>query len=132
MREEILALVAERSGMVFAPYRRLEAEAGIARAMKHAGADDLAAYLILVRRDGTALDDLVDELRVGETHFMRDPDQIDLVRREVLPALACSITPSATRSAEERSPRIAPSVFSRSSRRLWSVLARSGDRARRL
>jgi chemotaxis protein methyltransferase CheR len=87
MREEILALVAERSGMVFAPNRRAEAEAGIARAMKHAGADDLAAYLILVRRDGIALDDLVDELTVGETHFMRDPDQMDLIRREVLPAL---------------------------------------------
>ena len=87
MREKILALVAERSGMVFAPYRRVEAEAGIARAMKHAGATDLAAYLILIGRDGIALDDLVDELRVGETHFMRDPDQMDLVRREVFPLL---------------------------------------------
>ena len=87
MRTEILALVAERSGMVFAPNRRLEAEAGIARAMKRAGADDLDAYHILVRRDGIALDDLVDQLTVGETHFMRDPDQMDLVRRELVPAL---------------------------------------------
>ena len=39
--------------MVFAPNRRVEAEAGIARAMKHAGADDLAAYLVLVRGDAT-------------------------------------------------------------------------------
>jgi chemotaxis protein methyltransferase CheR len=87
MTKEILALVAERSGLVFAPNRRAEAKAGIARAMKQAGADDRAAYLILVRRDGVALDDLVDELTAGETHFMRDPDQMDLVRREVLPAL---------------------------------------------
>jgi chemotaxis protein methyltransferase CheR len=87
MSGEILALVEERSGMVFAPNRRVEAEAGIARAMKHAGADDLAAYLLLVRGDGNACDDLVDELAVGETHFMRDPDQMDLVRREVFPAL---------------------------------------------
>jgi len=87
MKEEILALVAERSGMVFAPNRREEAEAGIARAMRHAGADDVAAYLALVRSDEIALDDLVDELRVGETHFMRHPDQMDLVRREVFPAL---------------------------------------------
>ena len=79
--------MAERSGLVFAPNRRAEAEAGIARAMKRAGADDLAAYLVLVRRDGAALDDLVDELTVGETHFMRDPDQMDLIRREVFPAL---------------------------------------------
>jgi chemotaxis protein methyltransferase CheR len=87
MTKEILDLVAERSGMVFAPNRRVAAEAGIARAMKHAGTDDLAAYLTLVRRDGTALDDLVDELTVGETHFMRDSDQMDLIRREVLPDL---------------------------------------------
>jgi chemotaxis protein methyltransferase CheR len=87
MTQEILALVAERSGMVFGPNRRVEAEAGIARAMKRAGADDLAAYLTLVRGDEMAFDDLVDALTVGETHFMRDPDQMDLVRRELLPAL---------------------------------------------
>ena len=87
MRAELLALVAERSGMVFAPNRRVEAEAGIARAMKHAGVDDLADYLILVRGDGIALDGLIDELTVGETHFMRDPDQMERVRRAVFPAL---------------------------------------------
>jgi chemotaxis protein methyltransferase CheR len=85
--EETTALVAERSGLVFAPNRRGEAEAGIAQAMKRAGVADLAAYLILVRRDEAALDALLDELAVGETHFMRDADQMDLVRREVLPAL---------------------------------------------
>ena len=87
MRGQLLALVAERSGMVFAPNRRMEADAGIARAMKHADVDDLADYLILVRGDGIALDGLVDELTVGETHFMRDPDQMERVRRAVFPAL---------------------------------------------
>ena len=84
---EVVALVAERSGMVFVPNRRVEAEAGIARAMKHAQADDLAAFLTLVRSDPVALDDLVEELRVGETQFMRDPEQMDLIRRELLRAL---------------------------------------------
>jgi chemotaxis protein methyltransferase CheR len=87
MKEDLLALVAQQSGMVFAPNRRLEADAGIARAMKRAGAEDLDAYLELVRGDGIGLDGLVDELTVGETHFMRDPDQLELVRREVFPAL---------------------------------------------
>ena len=87
MTEQILALVAERSGLVFAPNRRAEAEGGIARAMKHAGADDPAAYLALIRRDSVAWAALVDQLTTGETHFMRDLDQMDLVRREVLPAL---------------------------------------------
>ncbi len=86
MTEELLALVAERSGMVFAPNRRGEAQAGIARAMKGAGAQDVAAYLSFVRRDPAALDDLVDEVTVGETHFMRDPVQMDQIRREVFPA----------------------------------------------
>ena len=87
MSREILALVAERAGMWFAPNRQGEADAGIARAMKQAGVKDLAAYVLLIRGNGLALDDLVDELRVGETHFMRDPGQIDLLRREVIPAL---------------------------------------------
>jgi chemotaxis protein methyltransferase CheR len=87
MKEDLLALVAQQSGMVFAPNRHLEADAGIARAMKRAGADDLDAYLELVRGDGIGLDGLVDELTVGETHFMRDPEQLELVRREVFPAL---------------------------------------------
>jgi chemotaxis protein methyltransferase CheR len=87
MTEELLALVAQRSGMVFAPNRRVEADAGIARGMRRAGGTDLAAYFARVRDDVAALDDLVDELVVGETHFMRDPDQMALIRREVLPAL---------------------------------------------
>jgi chemotaxis protein methyltransferase CheR len=85
--EELAAMVEARSGLVFAPNRRVEAEAGIRRAMKQASTADLGAYLTLIRRDPEALDDLVDELTVGETHFLRDPDQMDLIRREVLPAL---------------------------------------------
>jgi len=88
MREELLELVAQRSGMVFAANRRAEAEAGIARAMKRAGAAGVDAYLEMIRGDGVGLDGLVDELTIGETHFMRDPDQLELVRREVFPALA--------------------------------------------
>jgi chemotaxis protein methyltransferase CheR len=87
MTEELLALVAERSGMVFTPSRRVEAEAGIARGMRRAGASDLAAYLARVRDDVAAVDDLVDELLVGETHFMRDPAQMALIRVAVLSAL---------------------------------------------
>ena len=88
MGNEILSLVAERSGLVFAPNRRAEAEAGLARAMDRAGDVDLADYLLLVRDNDTALGDLVDELTIGETHFMRDPEQMELIRREVLPPLA--------------------------------------------
>jgi chemotaxis protein methyltransferase CheR len=84
---EITGLVARRSGMVFATNRRVEAEAGIRRAMEQAGIPDAAAYLEGVRRDVGALDLLVDELTVGETHFMRDPAQMDQIRREILPDL---------------------------------------------
>jgi chemotaxis protein methyltransferase CheR len=82
--EELLALVADQSGMVFAANRRAEAEEGIARAMKRAGAAGVDAYLEMIRGDGIGLDGLVDELTIGETHFMRDPDQLEFVRREVL------------------------------------------------
>jgi chemotaxis protein methyltransferase CheR len=87
VREQILALVAERSGMVFAPNRGVEADSGISRAMKHRAAGTLKDYLRLVRSDPSALDELVDELTVGETHFLRDPAQMEVLRREVLPAL---------------------------------------------
>jgi len=106
---EVAALVAERSGMVFAPNRRVEVEAGIARAMKHAGIEDCAAYIALVRSNGTAWDHLVDELRIGETHFMRDPDQMDLIRRDILPALR--------RRASRTSPRV------------WSAGCATGEEA---
>ena len=81
--EQVTSVVAARSGMVFAANRRVEAEAGIARAMRRSGTSDAGAYVDLIRRGGDALDDLVDALTVGETHFMRDPDQLDLVRREL-------------------------------------------------
>jgi chemotaxis protein methyltransferase CheR len=82
--EELLALVADQSGMVFAANRRAEAEEGIARAMQRAGAAGVDAYLEMIRGDRIGLDRLVDELTIGETHFMRDPDQLQYVRREVL------------------------------------------------
>jgi chemotaxis protein methyltransferase CheR len=84
---EIAARVTQRSGMVFAPNRRVEARAGIARAMKAAATPGGDAYLALVQRSSDALDDLVDELTVGETHFMRDPAQMELIRRDLLPGL---------------------------------------------
>jgi chemotaxis protein methyltransferase CheR len=84
---EVLAVVAARSGMVFAANRLVEAEIGIARAMKEARAADLGTYLQLLRRSPPAIDRLVDELTVGETHFMRDPAQMDLLRGTILPAL---------------------------------------------
>jgi chemotaxis protein methyltransferase CheR len=109
MTEAILALVAQRSGMVFAPNRLVEAQAGIARAMKETGAPDVAAYLALLRRDSEALDDLVDEVTVGETHFMRDPAQMDRIRRDVLTAL------------KTRRPGLAP--------RVWSAGCATGEEA---
>jgi chemotaxis protein methyltransferase CheR len=87
MTNDILSLVAERSGLVFVANRHVEGETGIARAMKRTGEPDRASYLQRVQADPSAFDDLVDELTVGETHFMRDPDQLDLVRREVFPPL---------------------------------------------
>ena len=55
--------------------------------MRHAGVADCAAYLVLVSRDVAALDDLVDELRGRGDPLHAGPEQMELVRREVLPAL---------------------------------------------
>jgi chemotaxis protein methyltransferase CheR len=110
MRDKILSLVAERSGLVFAPNRLPEVEAGLARAMQHTSATSLGSYLKRVRGDSALLDRLVEELTVGETHFMRDPEQMEVIRSEVFPTLS-------RRRAHGLPPRV------------WSVGCATGEEA---
>jgi chemotaxis protein methyltransferase CheR len=83
--EAVAAIVAARTGLVFAPARRMTAERGMREGMERAGALDLDAYGALLARDGAALDDLATELTVGETYFFREPQHFDFVREMILP-----------------------------------------------
>ena len=55
--------------------------------MVRAGADDLRAYLRRLAEDAVLFDDLAAAITVGETYFLRDPNQWDLLRGKILPQL---------------------------------------------
>lgn len=85
--DELMRLVGGCAGLAFAPSRRDEFEAAVRRAMSRAGTTDLAEYFRTVQGNAPALDALIAELTIGETYFFRDPDQFELIRREILPAI---------------------------------------------
>jgi len=85
--DRIAAIVYERTGLVFPENRRIIAEAGIRRGMAAARINDLEQYATVISRDTVMLDELFAQLTVGETYFFRESDQLDYIRREVLPHL---------------------------------------------
>lgn len=103
----IAAILERRTGLSFAPGREAVVEAGIRRAMQRAGILDPRRYLEVLeassdpgpgapgeRAPGQApLDDLADELTVGETYFFRHPEQIEILRTRILPELLRARSP---------------------------------------
>lgn len=85
--ENILGLVATRTGLVFVPPRLDGAHAGIRRAMARAGETDAARYGALLAARADVLDDLLVELTVGETYFFRQSEQFAVIRNEILPEI---------------------------------------------
>jgi chemotaxis protein methyltransferase CheR len=82
--DDVVCFVARHAGLAVAN-RREGLEAGIRRAMARAGVTDPGAYLSVLARDQSALDDLLGELTIGETYFFREPGQFEFIRRAVLP-----------------------------------------------
>jgi chemotaxis protein methyltransferase CheR len=85
--EAVARLLAERTGLSFAPYRHAGAEMGMRRAMSRAGASEPDDYWCLLERSPAALDDLLVELTVGETYLFREPAQFAILRNRALPEL---------------------------------------------
>lgn len=84
---DVLRVIARRTGLVFSPARREPAEHLVRRWMERHGIDAEAAGDEILDRDAEAFDALVAELTVGETYFFREPEQLDFIRRTVLPDL---------------------------------------------
>jgi chemotaxis protein methyltransferase CheR len=80
--------VRRRTGLVFPETRRASFAAALTRACRRAGEMDPADYLARLGTHPPLLDDLIGEITVGETYFFREPRQFDIVRDEILPALA--------------------------------------------
>jgi chemotaxis protein methyltransferase CheR len=83
--EAVARLVRDRAGLTFGETRRHEAESGIRRAMARAGVDDVERYAALLGDGALAIDDLLAELTVGESHFFREPAHFELIRDVVVP-----------------------------------------------
>jgi chemotaxis protein methyltransferase CheR len=83
----IAELVRERAGLTFSAERRGEVEAAIRRAARRRGHADAAGLAASLDNDTAAREELVAELTIGETYFLRDRQQFDLLRRELVPRL---------------------------------------------
>lgn len=88
----VLDLLRERMGLAFPPNRRGEAVSAIRRRMAAAGVTDASAYIALLETDRRVLNDLVSECTIGETYFFREPEQLDYIRREVIPEIGARRT----------------------------------------
>ncbi|MCZ7679034.1 MAG: hypothetical protein M5U28_09890 [Sandaracinaceae bacterium] len=80
--EPIARLVQARTGIDLDGVPGAHAAATIEQAMRRAGHDDPARYLVELRRGQAALDALLDALSVGESYFFRDPAQLAFVARD--------------------------------------------------
>ena len=84
----IAAYLHREAGLVFPANRRSTVESGMRRAMARAGLRDPGALRTAVEGGAAVLDDVIAELTIGETYFFREPRQLDVIRRVVLPELA--------------------------------------------
>lgn len=85
--DAVLDLVRRRAGLVFSPTRRRDVETAMSAAMTRAQVSDPARLLQRLVGDEVAFAALIDDLTVGETYFLREAAQIDILRRLVLPDL---------------------------------------------
>lgn len=83
----VLRLLGERVGLFIPPRHRGDLEACVARAMAGAGLSSVEAFATQLAEEGAWLDELIEDLTVGETYFMRDPRQLEVIRELVLPAI---------------------------------------------
>lgn len=83
--ETLAHLIGARTGLSFAPNRRRDAETGIRRVMVRREIHEPSRYLALLEAGQVPLDDLIVELVVGETYFLREPPHFDVIRHDVIP-----------------------------------------------
>lgn len=85
--DSIVRLIEREAGLAFPDHRRREVEESIRGAALASGADDLAAYLLRVEADPRLREELAARVTIGETYFMRDLEQFEVLRDVVLPEL---------------------------------------------
>jgi len=86
-RRAVLEMVRRRFGIRDSDYGAARIDRAVSRVLPSSGCNDVA-HMLASLEDGSSprwLLDLVEFLTVGETYFLRDPAQIDALRRTILP-----------------------------------------------
>lgn len=83
--EALAAALARHAGLRVAPHRLPELARAADRAMAAAGLSDPREYASRIGQGLLPMADLLGAMTVGETYFHRDPDQLELVGRRVVP-----------------------------------------------
>ncbi|MEA3245906.1 MAG: CheR family methyltransferase [Gemmatimonadota bacterium] len=81
-------IVRRRAGFSVSAALRSAFAAGLALAVERSPHADPARFVDTLEHDANALDDLMGEVVVGETYFMRHPEQCAFIRDELLGTLA--------------------------------------------
>lgn len=89
----VVEVIERRLGMRCSGARADSIVDDVRRAMVAAGVDDPVVYARRLDRDRSLLDTIAETLRVGETYFLREADQLRVVTERVLPTLAADRTP---------------------------------------
>ena len=83
----VMTFIQARTGLVFPPSRRLDAEACIRRTMDVGRIDSPQRFIQRIEADETLFDRLITALTVSETYFFREPRQFEFIRLQILPEL---------------------------------------------
>ena len=106
-------LILQRTGMLFGIKRRNALGRGVTMLCKETTQNDLEQYFQILKAtetDSPLWDALIEELTVGETYFFRDENQMQALRRHLLPQII---------AAHKHDRRI----------RIWSAGCASGEEA---
>ena len=88
--ERFQTLILQRTGILFGSRRRNALSRGVLKMAANCDHGDLKEYFYLLQQNSTQSliwDDLIAELTVGETYFLRDKAQIDVLRHHIMPEL---------------------------------------------
>jgi len=80
--------VRELCGLNLLQYRRGQMERRIRTFADRRGIKDLTAYVDLLRRDAGALDEFLDKVTINVSQLWRNPEQWEVLARELVPELA--------------------------------------------
>ncbi|MEI6155361.1 MAG: CheR family methyltransferase, partial [Deltaproteobacteria bacterium] len=83
-------LIQERTGMLIGDARRNVLSRTLKENTKHSGCKDINEYLSCLetaRTDSDLWDNLIKGLTISETYFFRHPEQIEALRKNILPDL---------------------------------------------